>query len=338
MCPAWCVALGMEHTLTILVVTHRGDNAAPAKVMEAVRHRGGVVRRLDSDLFPTAVRLEFDPVTDDGTLGLPSERVPLRSLQSVWVRRLAVGHALPRADMGVSERRACIAESRLSLVGMIDALDAPVLGRPAAVTAASDKIRQLRTAARAGLRVPETCISNDASGVARLARRNPEGLVAKMLHAFEIPGPDGPRVVHTTRVAPADLDELDGLAAAPMVFQQAIDARREIRAVVIGERVLAAALPRDRTEPVDWRRSAFSLGERWSAVALPESVERDLVRLTGWMGLAHGSIDLLEDAEGRIWFLELNPAGEWLWLEDVAGLDISGAIADALVSGVGDPR
>jgi glutathione synthase/RimK-type ligase-like ATP-grasp enzyme len=88
---------------------------------------------------------------------------------------------------------------------------------------------------------------------------------------------------------------------------------------------------------VDWRREALRLAGRWRPTQLPERTERGLLSLARRLGLAHGSADLLEDAYGRLWFLELNPAGEWLWLEEGAGLDISGALADALLSGVGDP-
>lgn len=323
--------------MTVLVVTHSGDNAAPERVVRAVRGRGGMAVRLDSDAFPGGIRMEVDPVSGGGLLALPAGPVPLRAVKAAWVRRLAVGHGLPREGLSPGERAACIGESRAALRAMLDGLQAPVLGRPGAVAAASDKLRQLRMAERSGLRVPETRVSNDPVSVRTLAARHEGGLVAKMLHAFAVPTPDGPQVVHTARVRPDDLHDLAGLAAAPMVFQQAVQAVREVRAVIVGERVLAAALPRDPSEPVDWRREALRLAGRWRPTQLPERTERGLLSLARRLGLAHGSADLLEDAYGRLWFLELNPAGEWLWLEEGAGLDISGALADALLSGVGDP-
>jgi len=323
--------------VTVLVVTHRGDNSAPQRVIDAVRHRGGAALRVDSDDFPATVRLELDPVGGGGLLVLPVGPVPLRAVRSAWVRRLAVGHRLPREGLSSAERSACVGESRLAFRGLLDGLDAPMIGRPGVVTAAGDKLRQLRLAARSGLWVPETRVSNDPVSVRALAARHPGGLVAKMLHAFLVPTSAGPRVVHTERVAATDLEDLDGLGAAPMVFQQAVPARREIRAVIVGDRVLAASLPRHPDDPVDWRRDAVRLAGRWEATPLPERVERELLQLSRRLGIAHGSVDLLEDPDGRLWFLELNPAGEWLWLEEGAGLDVSGALADALISGVGDP-
>ena len=323
--------------MTVLVVTHSGDNAAPERVVDAVRARGGAALRLDSDQFPGAVQVEIDPVGGGGTLALPEGIVPLGAIRAAWVRRLAVGHGLPVDGLTTGEREACLGESRAALRALLDAIGAPVLGRPGAVAGAQDKLRQLRLAARVGLEVPETRVSNDPISVRTLAARHRGGLVAKMLHPFALPARDGPLVVHTHRVRPADLEDLDGLASSPMVFQQAITAVREIRAVVVGDRVLAAALPREPDAPVDWRRDARRLAGRWRQTQLPENTVRRLLALARSLGLAHGSADLLEDADGQLWFLELNPAGEWLWLEDAAGLDIAGALADALLSGVGDP-
>lgn len=323
--------------MTVLIVTHSGDNAAPDRVAAAVRERGGAALRLDSDHFPGAIRAEIDPVGGSGTLALPAGLVPLGAVRGAWVRRLAVGHALARDTLTGDERAACLGESRAALRALLDAIGAPVLGRPGAVAGAQDKLLQLRLADRVGLSVPETRVSNDPISVRTLAARHPGGLVAKMLHPFALDTPDGPLVVHTHRVRPSDLADLGGLAASPMVFQQAIEAVRELRVVIVGDRVLAAALPRAPGAPVDWRREAVRLAGQWRPTVLPERTTRRLLALSRSLGLAHGSADLLEDADGRLWFLELNPAGEWLWLEDAAGLDVSGALADALLSGVGDP-
>ncbi|MEC8423830.1 MAG: MvdD family ATP-grasp ribosomal peptide maturase [Myxococcota bacterium] len=323
--------------MTVLIVTHSGDNPAPGRVAAAVRARDGTVIRLDSDRFPAAVGAAVDPTRGSGTLRLPSGTLSLDAIKATWVRRLAVGHGLSVAGLGLAERAACIGESRAALRAMLDGLVSPMLGRPWAVERARDKLWQLRVASGLGLDVPATRVTNDPSAVRALAARHSGGLVAKMLHSFSLPTPDGPRVVHTHRLGPADLDDLGGLAASPMVFQQAITAVRELRAVVVGERVMVAGLPREDRAPVDWRRDARRLMTRWGPATLPGPTVHRLIALCQALGLAHASVDMLEDADGRLWFLELNPAGEWLWLEEIAGLDVSGALADALLSGVGDP-
>jgi D-alanine-D-alanine ligase-like ATP-grasp enzyme len=48
--------------------------------------------------------------------------------------------------------------------------------------------------------------------------------------------------------------------------------------------------------------------------------------------LRYAAADFAVDGEGRWWFPEVNPNGQWLWLEHAAGVPISKAVADALSS------
>jgi glutathione synthase/RimK-type ligase-like ATP-grasp enzyme len=49
-------------------------------------------------------------------------------------------------------------------------------------------------------------------------------------------------------------------------------------------------------------------------------------------GLNYGALDLILTPDGRHVFLEVNPVGEFFWLERCPGLPISKAIADILLS------
>jgi acetyl/propionyl-CoA carboxylase alpha subunit len=53
------------------------------------------------------------------------------------------------------------------------------------------------------------------------------------------------------------------------------------------------------------------------------------------MQLEFGALDFIVDPEGNWWFLEVNPSGQWLWIETLTGLDISGEIAQWLISTAG---
>lgn len=51
------------------------------------------------------------------------------------------------------------------------------------------------------------------------------------------------------------------------------------------------------------------------------------------MGICYGAIDLILTKEGRYVFIENNPNGQYLWIEDETGLPISDAICDLLRAG-----
>jgi D-alanine-D-alanine ligase-like ATP-grasp enzyme len=63
---------------------------------------------------------------------------------------------------------------------------------------------------------------------------------------------------------------------------------------------------------------------------LPASIAEQCVRLTQSFNLRFSAIDLVLDVEGEYWFLEMNPNGQWAWVESRVGLPISETIVDEL--------
>lgn len=66
---------------------------------------------------------------------------------------------------------------------------------------------------------------------------------------------------------------------------------------------------------------------------LPTGVEKALTAHLEHFGLASGSFDLCITRDGDLHWLELNPNGQWGWLEDETGLPIASAFADLLELG-----
>jgi glutathione synthase/RimK-type ligase-like ATP-grasp enzyme len=64
-------------------------------------------------------------------------------------------------------------------------------------------------------------------------------------------------------------------------------------------------------ESLDWR---LENGSSWHATTLPSEQAERCAALVHRLGLRYGAIDLVRDAEGALWFLEINPNGEWGWL------------------------
>jgi glutathione synthase/RimK-type ligase-like ATP-grasp enzyme len=80
----------------------------------------------------------------------------------------------------------------------------------------------------------------------------------------------------------------------------------------------------------DWRRRGIALLNAWKPYTLPHEVEEKLLKLMAHFSLNYGAIDLILTPDGRHVFLEVNPVGEFFWLEGCPGLPISQAIADIL--------
>lgn len=79
---------------------------------------------------------------------------------------------------------------------------------------------------------------------------------------------------------------------------------------------------------VDWRSDYASLS--YAATDAPEQIRHGVSALMGTLGLRFAALDFLVTPEGKWVFLEINPNGQWAWIQEESGLPITGAIADAL--------
>ncbi len=116
-----------------------------------------------------------------------------------------------------------------------------------------------------------------------------------------------------------------------MILQREISKASDLRVTVVGDDVFAVSIDsQTQTETeVDWRKGdGLQLGH--AITQLPDEIASRCVELVRAMDLRFGAIDLIEDREGRYWFLEINPNGQWAWLETRTGAPIASAIVDEL--------
>ena len=123
------------------------------------------------------------------------------------------------------------------------------------------------------------------------------------------------------------------MAAAPVIYQREIAKACDLRVTVIGERLFATAIhsQADNETEVDWRRGS-RVDLVHELVELPEELAARCLELTRALDLRYGAIDLIRDSDGANRFLEINPNGQWAWIERRTGAPLSAAIVDALLA------
>ena len=279
--------------------------------------------RLDTDRFPVEVLASFDPQADlvihDGGRSISGKEI-----RSVWYRR-NVDPSLPEGlEPGIQEF--CQREARAFLEGTLAALPTTRwLSCPQAIWRAERKPYQLAVAAKLGLTLPRTVVTNDQAVARSLA--GPQ-LVAKAVSSGYIPHPQGNWAIFTSALVPDDLDGLDGLALAPVTFQERIKKSCDIRVTVVGDKVFAAEIVSQGRESsrVDWRATDDPNLEH-RPHELPSKLADRCRLLLSHLGLSFGAIDFALTPDGTYVFFEINPNGEWMWIEDILGLPIADTIA-----------
>lgn len=316
--------------MSVLLVTRSDDNASVAMVANALADLGVTAIRLDTDHYPTGVRLttQFTSSRSLRLLQIGNAAYDLNEIESLWYRRFFAGARIP-IELG-DTREPCVNEARRTLYGTIAGLPAFQVDPLIYVRKTDHKELQLIKAREYGLTIPRTLFSNDPIEVRRFFRELGGQMVTKMQSSFAIYRQNEELVVFTTPVKEGDLEDLSGLRYSPMTFQEWIPKAYELRSTVIGRRVFTARIDSQasQTTAVDWRRDGIGLIDAWEPHTLPPAVERGLLQLTEFFGLNYAAADFVVTPDETIYFLEINAGGEWFWLQRI--LPLAEAMAELL--------
>jgi glutathione synthase/RimK-type ligase-like ATP-grasp enzyme len=260
------------------------------------------------------------------------------NVTAVWWRRPQPPRAAP-ALSGTAAATEVEAEAADVLAGVWEMLDVPfVPATPGVLTRAAHKLHQLSLAGRLGFEIPGTLVTNDPEAfLNHYADASGRLITKRAARSQRMTTADG-RVTGraTLAVRPGDLVAVESLRLAPIMSQVMIDKAFEVRATVVGTEVFAAAIHSQETHHtrVDFR-SYDHAHTRITPYALPGDVGDRCIALTQALGLRYSAIDLIVTPEGRVVFLEINPAGQYLWIEKATGLPISRKLATLLITGGG---
>ena len=251
----------------------------------------------------------------------------LSQAHAVWWRRPQV--ADPSAVTDPDARMFTANEWHEAIGGLWQILDARWVNPPARDEVASRKAYQLRVAAEAGLAVPRTLITSDpVRARAFIEARGVGQTIYKPFSATHA-------IWRETRlIREEELGALEAVQLAPVIFQEYVPADVDLRVTIVGDRIFPAAIHSQHTDyPIDFR---MGLGQaRTEPDELPEAVVERLFAVMKRLGLIYGAVDMRRTPQGEHVFLEVNTAGEFLFIEERTGQPISRALADWLATPAG---
>jgi glutathione synthase/RimK-type ligase-like ATP-grasp enzyme len=132
----------------------------------------------------------------------------------------------------------------------------------------------------------------------------------------------------TSRVDANTMERLSSIAQSPTMFQRYIQAKMDIRVTWLDGRLWPVSIDSQAgISPVD---SRLDVSVAFAPCNLPIDVEQLLLRLLEEFRLDYAAIDLRLGLDGEYYFLELNPGGQFLYIELKTGLPLSDAMASML--------
>ena len=197
-----------------------------------------------------------------------------------------------------------------------------------AIRNAENKIYQLLLAKEAGLRIPTTLISNHYQSIESFLRNGNH--IIKPVHNARVMDENHPMIVYTSEITKA----ITKKEAEYNInyLQNKIEKRYDVRATFVGDRCFAVAIESQQLKEtcVDWRKGEHIL--QHTPIDLPKNIQEKCISLMKRLDLHYGAIDFVLDNDGNYIFLEINPNGQWAWIEHLTGLPISKEIVKCLCS------
>lgn len=204
------------------------------------------------------------------------------------------------------------------------------VNRRASARLASNKIRQLKVAESLGFRVPKTLVSNSPVRIEEFI----DGIASERV-AFKTQTPYASptgKIAYTRVISKLEISQYaNSITACPAIFQEYVEKDFELRVTIVGEKLYPVKIDSNRLENarIDWRMEIFS--DLYSIATLSSDISNRLLALHKELGLFYGAYDLIVARDGNVIFLEVNPSGQWMWLEDATGIEISKSLALSLL-------
>jgi hypothetical protein len=309
------------------LVTTASDLAADLIVFH-LRRRDADFVRFNQEDFPGRASLVWRGATSSGTIALGSDVIDCKDIRGAWFR-YPVGPFEP-----MPEQKPFLgfvtSETAGFLSGFLETMPWFWMNRPSAVARAANKLLQLAYARQWGFVVPETLVTNCGKTARDFVRK--QDSIAKTVNNSGLSQAGRRYVVYTTAVMPDDLTD-NSVGASPVIFQRRIANEFDLRVTVVGEQVFGVRiLARERGAAVDWREIEPSQ-LIYEPYGLPAELERRCIALARALSLSFAAFDFIVTPEGDHVFLEINPSGQWGWLEEATGLPITDTIVDRLIAG-----
>ena len=269
-------------------------------------------------------RLTLEPLVPELNIYGPSGTYRIgRGLVSVWFRQPVFLRNTPSVPLSPEEQLER-SQWMAFLRGLCVFRNSAWMNSPTATYIAESKPYQLSIAKSCGFQVPATLATNDAG---RIKKMFPRSFVIKSLDTVLLRDRDFDLFTYTILNPDREFTD-EAFREAPLLAQQALEEKTDVRVTVVGDEVFAVRiLSRGSGIEGDWRVVPKEELEYDNATLSDDTVERCRL-LARRLNLSFAAIDLIETSRG-VFFIEANPTGEWGWLS-TAERSIDRAIASWL--------
>ncbi|MCR4334117.1 MAG: hypothetical protein NUV47_00055 [Patescibacteria group bacterium] len=329
----------MHFKKVILIITGKDEITVPY-ITKHLDQMNQSYFRVDIDSFVMSggcITLTFLDNTIDGTIAYEGDKkLDLDTVKSVWFRRpqkVIVENVQDSVERQFIEDE--FSASLWSLYTCLDEKEIFWMNHPlyARDLLEHNKMLQMKFARESGLLIPKTIITNEPQKLIEFCEEKGGFIAVKAVRSRIFQNPEGGAIgIYTNRVSTDYLKaHIKAIARAPIMAQEYVAKKLELRVTVVGNQIFTCAIHSQDSERTknDWRRYDFDKvkHESWT---LPKEIETKIFTFMNRCHLSFGAIDMILTPNDEYVFLEVNPSGQYIWIENLTNFSISRAIAETL--------
>ena len=225
------------------------------------------------------------------------------------------------SDFAPEYRRIINSDILAIIDGLANSFSGVVLTKPYLLRQAENKIFQLIYAKSRSILMPKSFIGNNDHWKCINDQR-----IIKPISVGKIETSSGIAIIQTNLMH--ENDSYDSPELTPVYIQEYIKKSFEVRITVVDDDFFAVKIVSDNM--IDWRAGN---NNQYEIIDIPIEIKKCIKMMMKDFQLRFGAIDYIVDVDGKWYFLEINPNGQWQWLECILGLSISDSIMNMLLGG-----
>ena len=245
----------------------------------------------------------------------------------VWFRKAFVELLLDERNITDTGFKIWRSEWNSTMLGIQNSLKhLPCLNPLRKAFKGDNKFYQMDVAKEVGLVMPETLVSNDKQEILTFVKKH-EKSIFKMVNQIAHKVDGEYKGIYSNVIRPFDVEKFGETEENPLIFQEYIEKQFEVRYTVVGEEHFVCRIDSQKSAKAneDWRRYDISHTPH-SAIEPPKEIKEKVNKMMEILGLVYGALDFIVTPDNRWIFLEINCMGQYLWIEELTGLQISSAI------------
>jgi len=319
----------------ILIISEENDETVNYFIEKSSIEDSDYYRVNYSELLEySSISVSFNP--NNINFSYKNKVIDLEKVRSIWYRRPEIINTLFLEGLDEYEREFLARENEKLWSGILLSLkNVKWINNPIDNLKANNKPEQLSRAISFGLKPPRSIFSNRKEDVRDFYNACNHDIIIKPVSFgyIEKDIESNDCIIYTNRINNDFESYLDSIEISPVYFQEHIKKKFDIRVNYINGKLFAVAIHSQEIEEnkIDFRRNN-SNGLKYSEFEICKNTQERLLSLLESYNLNFAAIDFVLDNNDELYFLEINPNGQWAWIEQETGQSLSSELYKSLRS------